>query len=183
MDEWRCPGMPGSHEDDRALMRIPFFLICCAVSMTAGCSVARYASKDNAPNLTVTVETDLNIPLSRLDVMLDVHFVNPDCNSDFQGRLYLDEKKEVVGIPTGKIMELQALFITTGNFLLGGSSSDLRYGTLFTAKPGVKYLMEIIYRNKIFSAELFEFTAAGKKGRQIDRVPPSSCAEIMRTKR
>lgn len=159
-------------------------LVCSVLAIaTLSCSVARYASKGNAPNLTVTVETDLGIPLSRLDAMVDIHFVKPDCESDFQGRLYLDENKEVVGVPTGQFMELQAIFLTTGNFLLGGGSSNLRYGTLFTAKPGINYLMEIIYKNKIFSAEMFELTAGGKKSRQLERIPPGNCAAILKIKK
>ncbi|MFZ5628939.1 MAG: hypothetical protein ACOY5B_07405 [Spirochaetota bacterium] len=125
------------------------------------------------------METDLGIPLSRLDTMLDIHWIKSDCTWDFQGRLYLDDKKDTVGVPAGKIMVLEALYITTG--FLGQSTTDFRSATLFTPKPGVKYLMEIIYKNKIFSADIFELTASGKKGKQVERIPPSSCSAAMRS--
>jgi hypothetical protein len=143
----------------------------CVVGASA-CSARNYASKDLPGNFTIAVDVDGGSALTKMENSLDVQLVKQDCEYDFLGRVYLDRPKEMIGLPAAQKLFLEAHFVTSGPF---SATGVLRHATLFTARPGVNYLAEIIYRKSIYSVEIFELGRTGGKGRLVERVDPNSC--------
>lgn len=148
------------------------FLLPLAITL-AGCgtSIPRYSS-ELPKNLQVVPEIETGSVLKRVFPEFDVHRVSADCELQFQGRVFLDEAREEVGLPTGELLYLQ--FIFERDHRISKNMSVIRQGALLTPRPGYTYVAKVRHRDGLFAVDLQERSKNGSV-RNLERVPLSEC--------
>lgn len=140
------------------------------VALLAGCMGPRIYSSTLPKNMNVITQVDGGSV--RVEVAFDIHTLKPDCETDFEGRINLENGNSEVSLPTGKPLYLEFIFVSSEMF--NSSIGAIRQGTILTALPGATYRAGVNYKKGIYDLEIRE-SRKGGASREIAQVPLSSC--------
>lgn len=143
------------------------------VFAVAGCSGIKAYPNSLAKNMHVTTQIDSGSATLSTEAVFDIHRVDAKCETQYEGRVDLDEAKTEVGIPTGGPIYLE--FIFASKRFLSKNISAVRYGMTFTPRSGYDYQTQVKYIKGIYSVVIRETSKNGTVARVIDRVPLSAC--------
>lgn len=144
------------------------------VVMTAGCSAVKTYPNNQPKNMHVTTKLDSGSVMTSTIAEFDIHRVNASCETDYQGRVYLDHGETTnVGITPGEPIWLD--FIFANKRFLSPDISAVRYDTLLTPRPGYDYQTEVSYKNGIYNVVIRETSRDGRTVNTIKRKPLGSC--------
>ncbi|WP_019140232.1 hypothetical protein [Noviherbaspirillum massiliense] len=139
----------------------------------AGCSgIPTYP--DTAPrNLTVRTQVDSGSKMTNIWADLDIHRVTSECTPEHIGRIELEPGVAQVGVTTGELRYLE--FIFARKRFLSSSSSTIRYGTLFIARPGFVYDVQASYDKGIYNVVMREARQGTSNWKMLEPVPIKAC--------
>ncbi|HEY3487295.1 MAG TPA: hypothetical protein VGL10_04460 [Gammaproteobacteria bacterium] len=135
-----------------------------ATVLAVGCSSVRTYSNSLPPNLHIVTRVDSGSGLNSTIAELDIHQVNERCETEYQGRVFLESGISAVGIPVEQTVYLD--FIFASKAFLSPNISATRFGTLLTPRPGHEYSASVNYDNGIYDVTLRE----GRKRSAASRV-------------
>lgn len=157
------------------MTRLSNFAACgavlAAVALLAGCNGVKTYPDQAAKNLQVHAQIDTGSVMKSTVAEFDVHFVDANCESTYQGRVYLDRPSVITGIPTGRPVYLD--FIFASNVRLSSNISAIRHGILFTPLAGHHYDARVSYDKGIYEVVLREI----RNGAPTRIVPRKSLRE------
>lgn len=148
-------------------------LALLALVFLAGCSGVRAYSNTLPPNFHVRTQADSGSALKSTVAEFDIHRVNAGCETEYLGRVYLDDPLIEVGIPVGETIYLD--FIFASKAVLSTNIGATRYSTLLTPRSGYEYDVQVRYVQGIYSVAIRETRRGSSTGRIIEHRPLSSC--------
>ena len=142
-----------------------------AIALTGCAGGPRSFSNSLPKNLNVTTKVDGGS--TKAAVAFDIHRVNARCLTEHEGRINLENGSMEVGLPLDAPLYLEFIFVTGGGFT--SSVGATRHGTLFTARSGYYYRVQVSYNKGIYAVEIRETRKGSPGGRVVERVPLSTC--------
>jgi hypothetical protein len=147
-------------------------LVIGAIAVT-GCSSVKTYPNSLPKNMLVTTEIDSGSSWTETVAEFDIHRVDSNCELQYEGRVFLDKDRLDVGIPVDDLIFLDFIFASKGKF--SSSVNGVRYGTLLKPLSGYRYLTRVRYLNGIYSVAIRESSKDGSVGRELERIPLSTC--------
>ncbi len=148
------------------------FILLLVPAVLAGCSVKSYPN-DLPKNFHVNTVIHKTSTFRNTGLAIDVHTVNGRCETDFLGRVYVDDPKTEVGVPVDRPVFLDFIFVS--KVALSSDSSVVRYQTVMTPRSGYVYDAEVSYNKGIYNVAITERHRGGSGSRKIPHVPLESC--------
>ncbi len=150
---------------------------CCAIlllapALFAGCSVKSYPN-DLPKNFRVTTTIQKTSSFRNTGLAFDIHTINANCETDFLGRVYVDDRRTEVGVPVDRPVFLDFIFVS--KVVLSSDASVVRYQTVMTPRSGHLYDVDVSYNKGIYNVVIREKGRGGGAGRTIPRRPLESC--------
>jgi len=145
-----------------------------AVFLT-GCSGLKTYSNDLDKNLHITTETDSGSVFSNVRAGVDIYKVNPDCTTEYDGTVKLDDPSVDIGIPSGRSSYLVFVFASSGLF---SADSSTTYDTLLRPREGYRYDANVSYKEDIYNVAINEVSPVKKKNRELDIKGLSACKPL-----
>lgn len=141
--------------------------------LLSGCSGVKTYRKNLPTNLRVTTALDSGSAFKSTVAEFDIHLVDAKCETDYQGRVYLDKPGIDVGIPEDQPLYLD--FIFASKAFLSRDISAVRYETLLTPRSGYEYTAQVSYIKGVYNVVIREKRPGAATGTTIPRKPLSSC--------
>jgi hypothetical protein len=141
-------------------------------ALIAGCSVKTYPN-DLPKNFHVTTTIQKTSSFRNTSLAFDIHTINAKCETDFLGRVYVDDPKTEVGVPVDRPVFLDFIFVS--KVVLSNSVSSVRYQTVMTPRSGYDYDAVVSYNKGIYNVVITEKNRGGSASRKIPHVPLESC--------
>lgn len=138
-----------------------------------GCSSAPRTYSSEGPK-NFHVDTKVDGGSKRAAVAFDIHRVDAKCQTDFAGRVNLENGGTDLGLPVGVPLYLEFIFVTSGS-VFNSSLGATRQGMLFIAKPGFDYRADVTYEKGIYAVDIHEARKGAKRGRVLALPPLSAC--------
>ena len=145
------------------------------VILLAGCSGVKTYSNTLPKNMHVNTKLDSGSVFTSTVAEFDIHKVNARCETDYVGRVYLEDAATEVGLPVGGSIFLD--FIFASKRYLSSDISAIRYDTLVTPRAGYDYKADVSYINGIYNVVIREISRDGSVVSTIKRRPLSSCSK------
>ncbi len=124
------------------------------VLLLSACSGVKNYPEQKTQNLRIHTQVD-SVSATRSTVAeFDVHLVDSHCETEYQGRVYLDQPLVETGIPTERMVYLD--FIFASKTMLSSTVSGIRHGVLFTPRSGYEYDVKVSYDKGIYDVVLRE---------------------------
>src|SRR5258706_3478261 len=142
--------------------------IVLAASLFAGCSGIKTYPDKLPKNMHVRTET------SKVRTELNIHRVDANCLTEYQGTVQLDKPSVEVGIPAGR-QSLVAITFSSSSFLTG-SSRSVRYDTLLTPRAGYTYDVTVSYVDRMYNVAIREIDPRKSSSREIKRRSLKACS-------
>lgn len=92
-----------------------------------------------------------------------------DCKKEFLGRIDLKNGETPVGIAAGRPVYIDLVFRAGNGYTHNGG--------IFTFRPGVRYVADVSYVDRIYNYEMHEAGANGKPGREV-KGQPRNCPDL-----
>lgn len=148
------------------------FILLMVSALLAGCSVKTYPN-DLPKNFHVNTTIQKTSSLRNTSLAFDIHTINVKCETDFLGRVYVDDPKTEVGVPVDRPVFLDFIFVS--KVTLSSTISSVRYQTVMTPRSGYDYDAAVSYNKGIYNVVITEKNRGGSASRKIPRVPLESC--------
>ena len=148
------------------------FILLLVPALLAGCSVKSYPN-DLPKNFLVNTVIHKTSSLRNTGLAFDIHLLNARCETDFLGRVYVDDPKTEVGVPVDRPVYLDFIFVS--KVVLSSNTSVVRYQTIMTPRSGHLYNAAVSYNKGIYNVVITERNRGGSAARKIPRVPLESC--------
>ncbi len=129
------------------------FTMLLILLLLAGCSVKKYRS-DLPTNFHINTVIHKSSTFRSTGLAVDVHLLNEDCATKLLGRIYVDDPKADVGIPTDRPVYLDFIFVS--KYALSGDLSVVRYQTVMTPHSGAAYYADATYDKGIYNVVIKE---------------------------
>ncbi len=129
------------------------------IAAVTGCSSLKTYPNTAEKNLLVKTKTSGSLFMS-VEVFLHIYDLKDDCKSDYLGSIKLKNGETQIGIPAGRPAYLAFVFHTDG---------IVPDTTILTPQPGVRYIANINYADRIYNMTIHEAGPRGKEGREIER--------------
>ncbi len=158
-------------------MKIQHIIILLFVfNLLIGCSGIKTYPNTADKNFHITTETDSGSVLSKVRTAVDIHRVDADCKTEYEGTVQLKSSSVDIGIPPGRLSYLVFVFSSSGFF--SSSSSTITYGGLLM--PGADYLydVKVSYVDDIYNVVIRETNPRKKKSREIELKDLNDCASF-----
>ena len=152
-------------------IRLRFLLLLIPV-LLAGCSVKSYPN-DLPKNFLVNTTIHKTSTFRNTSLAFDIHTINAKCETDFLGRVYVDDPKTEVGVPIDRPVFLDFIFVSKTAF--SGDVSAVRYQTVMTPRSGFAYDAAVSYNKGIYNVVITEKQRGGSGSRRVPHVPLESC--------
>lgn len=151
------------------------------LTLLTGCSNVKTYSSTLPKNMHITTKLDSGSVMMSTIAEFDIHRVNARCETDYHGRVYLDDGRSTeVGVPAGEQIWLD--FIFASKQFLSSNTSAVRYDTLITPRAGYNYRTEVTYNSGIYNVVIRETSRDGRTMNTVKRRPLSSCKPVMAKK-
>jgi hypothetical protein len=148
------------------------FILMLLPALLAGCSVKSYPN-DLPKNFLVNTTIQKTSAFRDTSLAFDIHLLNAKCETDFLGRVYVDDPRTEVGVPIDRPVFLDFIFVS--KVALSNSVSAVRYQTVMTPRSGYLYDAAVSYNKGIYNVVITEKNRGGSASRKIPRVPLESC--------
>jgi len=143
------------------------------VVLAAGCSGLKPYRTHGQNNLVILTSTDSGSVFTGIKSAVDIHHIDSDCNTEYQGTIKLDRSRLETGIHTNTPVQL--IFVFESNTWLAGTSSSISYNTLLDARPGYRYEAKVSYRDDFYDVSLTAYPPHRAPVEKIQRTPLSAC--------
>ena len=137
------------------------------IGLTSGCGVKKYPN-DLEKNLLVRTKTEGTL-FTSVEAFMKIYDDKGDCKKEFLGQIDLKNGETRVGIAAGRPAYIDLVF-RAGNGYTHQSG-------IFTFRPGVHYVADVSYVDRIYNYEVHESGANGKPGREIQG-RPRNCPDL-----
>jgi hypothetical protein len=141
--------------------------------LAAGCSGLKPYHTHGQDNLVILTSTDSGSVFTGIKVAVDIHHVDSDCNTEYQGTIKLDRPRLSTGIHTN--VPVRLIFVFESNTWLAGASSRISYDTLLDARPGYRYEAKVSYRDNFYDVALTAYPPHSAPVKHIQKTPLSAC--------
>lgn len=150
------------------------YLACSLIALVLqfGCSGVKTYPGGPGKNLRVETKIDSGSAMRSTVAEFDIHRVDASCNTQYLGRVYLDERSITVGLPSDDRLYLD--FIFASKIRLTTTINATRYATLLTTRPGHEYAAQVSYEKGIYSVVIHERRKGGVN-RVVERQPLEAC--------
>ena len=139
------------------------------LSMLAACSAVKTYPNTLDKNLRVITKTD-----SGVDAAVEIYEVKPDCGIKYSGTVQLDNPGVDIGIPVSRSSYLVFVFSRSGFFT---GSSTITYDTLLRPRRGIRYEIDVSYREDIYNVVVHERLGANKS-QEIETKSLTDCKPL-----
>ncbi len=148
------------------------FILLLVPAILAGCSVKTYRS-DLPKNFRINTTIHATSSFRNTSLAVDIHLLNARCETDFLGRVYVDDPKTEVGVPVDRPVYLDFIFVS--KVVLSSDTSVVRYQTVMTPRSGCLYDAAVSYNKGIYNVVITERQRGGSASRKLARKPLESC--------
>ncbi len=131
--------------------------ILLLTGLVAGCGVKKYPN-DLDKNLLVRTKTSGSL-FTSVDVYMNIYDPKADCQNEFLGEVELENGETPVGIASGRPVYIDLVF-------QAGNGYTHKRG-VFVFRPGVRYIADVSYVDRIYNYEMHEAGPNGKPGRKV----------------
>lgn len=166
----------GAPSAERARGRKPGFraiVLALAVGLLTGCSGIKPYADTPDRNLQIRTDVRSRSAFSTVRAAVDIYRVDEACRLDYQGTVDLDRPAVTVGIPARGSSYLAFRF--SGSGLLGGTRSSISKETLISPRAGLRYDIDVAYKDDIYNVVIREYPAQGSAGHEIELRDLRSC--------
>lgn len=132
--------------------------------LIAGCSNIKTFPSTADKNLQVRTKVSGSF-LAGVEAVLQIHSMTGGCVVDYLGTVDLKNGLTQVGVVPSQPVYLIFLF-NTSSF---GSSGMIPYTTVFTPRPGTRYMADVSYADSIYYVSIHELGSRDVLGREIER--------------
>lgn len=131
----------------------------------AGCSNIEPYPSTADKNLQVRSKVSGTF-LTEVEAVLQIHSMKGGCVVDYLGTVDLKNGLTQVGVAPGQPVYLIFLF-NISSFAGGGTM--MPYTTVFTPRPGTRYMADVSYADSIYHVSIHELGSRGVSGRELER--------------
>ena len=143
------------------------------IGLLTGCTGIKTYPNSLDKNLHVETATESGSWLSGIRTAVDIHRVEKNCATDYEGTVQLTESKTDIGIPPDRWSHL--VFVFASSSFLANRNSTITYETLLKPKPHTHYAVAVSYKDDIFFVKIRETLPNRSAGREIESLPLSAC--------
>ena len=172
--------LPRSDAMSRRRFGAPGLWLVVLAGLLSGCSNLKPYESQSPANLHITTKKlksgNLDI-VSSFSAHIHVGSVGSDCSRTYTGSVELDSDKPIdIGVPAGQPSYIVVEFSNSSHFASYAATSAT-YKTLFTARPGLQYDMEVAYDSGAYDVNIYEHGAKKGPRREVDHRSFSSCGK------
>lgn len=135
--------------------------IMMMVGFLCGCAATKSYVATAEDNVRISTMAESGSSFSSIRAAMDVHSVDADCRTTYQGTMELDRSPITTGIPAGQ--ESLLVFVFSNSSFLGSSRSTIRYETLLSPRSGYGYEIDVQYVDGAYDAVLYEVDRGGRR--------------------
>lgn len=139
--------------------RMSWAVFVLLIISLSGCSGLKTYPNTGEKNLVIRTNTSGSLFMS-VNVFLHLYHLKDECKSDYLGTVKLKNGNTDIAIPTGSLTYLAFVFHTDG---------ITPHTSIVTPKPGMRYIADVRYADRIYGVSLHESGAGGRLGREIER--------------
>ena len=144
-----------------------------ALGLLAGCSGIKTYPNTLDKNLHVHTETDSGSFFSSVRTAVDIHRVNADCHTEYEGTIQLREPNAQIGIPANRASYL--VFVFARSSFWSNTSGQMTYNTLLKPRSGHHYDINVHYKDDIYNVTIQEIGPGKASGREVERRELNAC--------
>ncbi len=142
-------------------------ILLLTIGLTSGCGVKKYPN-DLEKNLLVRTKTEGSL-FTSVEAFMKIYDPGDDCKNEFLGQIDLKNGETPVGIAAGRPTYIDLVF-------RAGNGYNHLSG-IFMFRPGVHYVADVSYVDRIYNYEMHVAGANGKLGREI-KGQPRNCPDL-----
>jgi len=148
-------------------------LLCASV--LSGCAGTRpyESASDRNVRFDTAVESGSGSWVSSVRASVQVHSVDRDCRTTYEGTIPLNSPTVVTGFPAGR-MRYMVIAFNSSSFLLNRRSS-IDYSTILTPRDGYDYEVAVRYRDDTYDASVVEVNRGNGTRRKLRHRPLQAC--------
>lgn len=144
-----------------------------AVSLLTGCFGIRSYPNTLEKNLHVHTAADSGSFFSSVRTAVDIHRVNADCQTEYEGTVQLNTSTIDIGIPPDRWSRL--VFVFASSSFLASTSGTITYETLMKPRAGHTYEVTVSYRDDIYNVSVYETQPGNPARRELERSTLTAC--------
>lgn len=154
-----------------------FIIFSTAVLFLAGCSGIKTYRNSSPENVHITTSAKEDWLMYRLSVELNIYSVSDRCAREYEGTRVINEPKNDIALPTDKLSYLEFIYVKYP--VLGGTRYITKHGTLFRARPGMTYGIDVNYNSGIYDVYITEQNPVNGKTSPVPFVSMARCHQSL----
>jgi hypothetical protein len=158
-----------------SMTRLNFIIFTITIWFITGCSGLKTYDSDLENNLQITTQTDSGSIFSNVQAAVDIHKVNHDCSTEYDGTIQLDEPSKSIGIPSGRSSYLVFVFEKSGFF---SAETSTTFDTLIRPRDGYEYIAKVSYQENIYNVIINEVAPDNGATREVETKGMYACSPV-----
>lgn len=151
---------------------VVMFLIFTA-SLFPACSGIKTYENNLNKNVHVRTTTNSGSWLSSIHTAVDIHRVEKNCATNYEGTVQLSESTTDIGLLPDRWTHL--VFVFASSSFVANRSGTTTYETLLKPRLNHRYHAEVSYRNDMYHVAIRDFPPNQSIGRELDPMPLRTC--------